>query len=100
MKSYDTLTEALNDLQKRGYTCDFNLREKDIESKKLKESYQPDYFEIIEVHRFEGMSSTDDSSVLYVIETDTGLKGTLVDAYGTYANSVSKEMLDKLRFKK
>ncbi|MEM6632504.1 MAG: hypothetical protein AAF694_22730 [Bacteroidota bacterium] len=45
------------------------------------------------------MSSLDDSSVLYVIETEGGNKRTLVDAYGTYSESISPEMAQKLREK-
>ncbi|MFD2789928.1 hypothetical protein KCTC52924_03584 [Arenibacter antarcticus] len=26
MKNYDPLSEAINNLQQRGYTCDFNLK--------------------------------------------------------------------------
>ena len=93
MYNYDTLSEALKDLTKRGYTLDFNLNsvQKKFSSKSLN---------VVEVYRFEGMSSTDDESVLYVIETSDGMKGTLVDAYGTYADSVSIEMIQKLKFTK
>ena len=100
MKSYDTLSEALNDLEKRGYTFDFNLQEHQIECKPIQKVFTPEFFEIVEMYRFEGMSSTDDSSVVYVIETSSGEKGTLIDAYGVYADSLSPEMIQKLRFKR
>jgi len=93
MYNYDTLSEALNDLTKRGYTLDFNLNS--VQKKFISKS-----FNVVEVYRFEGMSSTDDESVLYVIETSDGMKGTLVDAYGTYADSVSVELIQKLKFNK
>lgn len=93
MYNYDTLSEALNELAKRGYTLDFNL-------KSVQKIFNSKSFKVVEVYRFEGMSSTDDESVLYVIETNDGMKGTLVDAYGTYADSVSVEMIQKLKFNK
>ena len=93
MYNYDTLSEALNDLAKRGYTLDFNLKSVQIK-------FNSKSFNVVEVYRFEGMSSTDDESVLYVIETKDGMKGTLVDAYGTYSDSVSLEMIQKLKFDK
>ena len=34
--------------------------------------------------RFEGESDPDDNAILYVIETNDGTKGTLIDAYGVY----------------
>ncbi|MBK7870017.1 MAG: phosphoribosylpyrophosphate synthetase [Saprospiraceae bacterium] len=94
MYSYDTLSQALNDLQKRGFTEDFNLLENCLSCKG--NAYHPAQFNVLEVYRFEGMTNPDDSSVLYAIETEDGLKGTLVDAYGVYADSLSPEILEKL----
>lgn len=96
MYSYDTLSQALMGLRERGYTEDFNLVENCIECKALDSSFYPDHFNVVEVHRFEGMSNPDDNSVLYVIETEDGTKGTLVDAYGAYSQSLSPEMVQKL----
>tara|TARA_R110001606_G_scaffold14500_1_gene61067 strand:- start:503 stop:796 length:294 start_codon:yes stop_codon:yes gene_type:complete len=97
MKSYDTLSEAIQDLQKRGYSYDFNLRPHCLECVSLKLEIHPEDFEIDELHRFEGMSSTDDNSILYAISSKNGIKGTLVDAYGVYAENISEEMRKKLR---
>ena len=51
------------------------------------------------MYRFEGDSSPDDNSVLYAIESKGGIKGVLVDAYGTYAEAMSPEMAMKLKQK-
>ena len=56
-------------------------------------------FKITEMYRFEGDSSPDDNSVLYAIESKDGIKGVLVDAYGTYAEAMSPEMAMKLKQK-
>mgnify|MGYP005867477985 FL=1 len=50
-----------------------------------------------EVHRFEGMTSPDDSSILFAISSTSGVKGVLVDAYGVYADAISPVMIQKLR---
>lgn len=97
MHSYDTLVEALNDLQKRGYTHDFNLKPQCLECASLKLELHPEDFHVDEVHRFEGMSSTDDNSIVYAITSTNGVKGTLVDAYGVYSENISEEMRRKLR---
>ncbi|MDX1939635.1 MAG: phosphoribosylpyrophosphate synthetase [Saprospiraceae bacterium] len=94
MYTYDTLSQALSELQKRGFKEDFNLLEDCLECNG--NAYAPAKFNVLEVYRFEGMTNPDDSSVLYAIETDDGLKGTLVDAYGAYANALSSELLAKL----
>ncbi|WP_299002578.1 hypothetical protein [uncultured Tenacibaculum sp.] len=44
------------------------------------------------------MSSPGDNSVVYAIQTKTGVKGVLVDAFGVYADSLSPEMIQKLHF--
>lgn len=96
MENYDTLSEAINGLKKRGYTSDFNLKHEHIECNALKLKLHPEDFEVDEVYRFEGMSSTDDNSVLYAIHSKKGTKGVLVDAYGMYAENISEAMRKKL----
>lgn len=97
MKNYETLSEAINDLKKRGYTYDFNLKPESIMcySKKLK--IHPEDFKVDETYRFEGMSSVGDNSVLYAISFNKEVKGLLVDAYGVYAENISEAMRKKLR---
>jgi hypothetical protein len=95
--NYDTLTEALNDLNKRGYTEDFNLKENCIVCSSKPLEIKPEEFDVDEVHRFEGMSNPDDSSVVYAISSSHGVKGVLVDAYGAYAEAITPEMAQKLR---
>lgn len=97
MRNYDTLSEAINDLQIRGYTYDFNLEPDCIKCASLELEIHPEEFEVDELHRFEGMSSTDDNSILYAISSKNGIKGILVDAYGVYAENISEEMRKKLR---
>ncbi len=97
MKNYDTLSEAINDLQKNGYSYDFNLTPHCLECASLKLEIDPEAFEVDETFRFEGMSSTDDNSILYAISSKNGIKGLLVDAYGVYAENISEAMRKKLR---
>ncbi|MFM2305600.1 MAG: hypothetical protein RLZZ367_269 [Bacteroidota bacterium] len=100
MKNYETLVDALNDLKARGYDRDFNLREDVIECSVSGTRLSPAEFEITETYHFDGATDVDDEVVLYAIESKTGLKGTLVNAYGIYADSTSAILVDKLRFHK
>jgi hypothetical protein len=97
MHTYDTLSQALKDLENRGFRYDFNLLENCIECKEKQTLYEPEQFNVLETYRFEGMSNPDDNSVVYAIETEDGLKGTLTDAYGAYSQSLTPEMVAKLR---
>jgi hypothetical protein len=98
MRSFDTLTEAMADLKSRGYDRDFNLRETFIECGQTGTKLSASDFEITEVYRFEGNTDPGDELVLYAIEAPVkGMKGTLVNAYGPYANTVSGELVAKLQ---
>lgn len=100
MKTFETLTEAINDLKARGYDRDFNLKEDCIECLHSKTQLAANEFEITETYHFDGSTDVDDEVVLYAIESKTGLKGTLVNAYGIYADSISDALIAKLRFHK
>jgi hypothetical protein len=97
MYTYDTVTEAVNDLKRRGYTIDFNVEFDRIVCHETPISLLPAEFEIVEVHRYEGNSDPDDEEVVYAIESKHGQKGILVDAFGLYADEVSTELLEKLK---
>jgi hypothetical protein len=98
MHIYETLTEAVADLENRGYEYDFTLTADGLECKSLDLFLMPEEFEIDEFYRFEGMTDPDDSAVIYAISSPVGnLKGVLIDAYGVYAENLSPELLDKLK---
>lgn len=93
---YDAMTEALAALKDRGFTHDFNLKEHCVSCQALDLDLHPEQFRIVETHRFEGFTSPEDSSVVYAIESDDGVKGVLVDAYGAYSVAVTPELARKL----
>ena len=95
-KHYSSLSVATNDLKARGYVHDFNISSDFAHLLQL----SPEQFTIDEFHRFEGMSSTDDNSIVFAITSGNGLKGILVDAYGVYASNLSETMVRKLRIKR
>lgn len=97
MENYDTLSEAINGLQHRGYTYDFNLKHDGLECASLQIHIHPEDFKVDEHYRFEGMSNPDDNSILYAISSKDGIKGLLVDAYGMYSENISEAMRTKLR---
>jgi len=99
MTNYATLTEALDDLKRRGYTADFDLQPHCIECAAHQLELHPDDFEITEVYRFEGANDPGDSNVVYAIEGKNGMKGVLTDAYGMYSDSLTAKMLEKLRIR-
>jgi hypothetical protein len=98
MYSYDSITDAITGLKERGYTEDLNLKPYCIECKSLGIDLNPSDFLIDEYYRFEGDSNPDDNSIIYAISSKDGsVKGTLVDAYGMYSESLTDEMVAKLK---
>ncbi|MBS1512291.1 MAG: phosphoribosylpyrophosphate synthetase [Bacteroidetes bacterium] len=97
MPSYDTLTDALNDLKQRGFTIDFNIAFDKLVCTSNTTVLNPNEFEIVEVYRFEGNTNPADEEVVYAIAAKEGdRKGTLISAFGIYAADISTELLKKL----
>jgi len=83
-----TLAGTMDELARRGFTEHFipvNGKLRAAESGKV---FPADEVMISEYHRFEGVSDPDDMAILYAIETRSGLRGTLADAFGVYADPV------------
>ena len=79
-----SLSTCLNKMISDGYVDDYKVTERGLESLQKGTVYRPDQVQIINFFRFEGMSDPDDNAILYIIETDDGGKGTLIDGYGIY----------------
>ena len=94
MYTYETVSDAVVGLKKRGYVLDFNLDENCIICHDDK--FDPEDFEIVEVYRFEGDSDPADEAVVYAVESNKGLRGVLVNGYGPSSESMSSDMAKKL----
>ena len=94
MVVYDTVSEAVNGLKKRGFSVDFNLDENCLVCND--EKFNADDFEIVEVHRFEGDSDPSDEAVVYAIESKSGMKVVLVNGYGISSDKLSDDIARKL----
>lgn len=95
MYQYESPSHAIDELKKRGYTVDFNLKENCIVCQHG--SFGADEFEVREVYRFEGDSDPADESIVLGIESTSGIKGVLVNGYGYSSESVSDEIERKLK---
>lgn len=97
MRAYSTLSEAVNDLQRRGYTDDLMAGGHCLVCQARDRNLDPEEFEIDEFHRFEGMTDPDDQSIVYAISSKDGrIKGLLINAYGPDASSMTQEMVRRL----
>lgn len=95
MYQYDSPVHAIEELKKRGFTEDFNLRDNCIVCNDQK--FNVDQFEIKEVYRFEGDSDPGDEAIVLGIESSNGIKGILVNGYGYSSEPMSDEIERKLK---
>ena len=93
---YATISEAIEQLKKQGFTLDFNLKENSL--KVDEQEYSADEFEIVDLYRYEGPSDPADEATVYGIVSATGIKGTLVTGYGDNSDTVSAQLLKKLHY--
>jgi hypothetical protein len=82
-----TMVECLNSLFKAGFQTQFIAEDCGLRSLATQRLFKPEEVEILNFYRFEGESDPSDSSILYAIETNTGERGTLTDAFGSYSDS-------------
>ncbi len=79
------IAQCINTEVQKGYSANFVVDENGKLSGNEK-TFTPDEVKIVNFYRFEGYSDPSDNSILYVIETNDGTRGTLVDAYGAVAD--------------
>jgi hypothetical protein len=91
-----TLGETIDHLDRQGFTGHF-----DVIADRLRElgtgvTFRADELRIRDCFRFEGVSDPGDMAIVYAIESLTGVRGTLVDAFGVYANPVIGEFVARV----
>ena len=95
--TYQSLSQAIEDLQQRGYTENLNYCDTGLENRGKSCIYPAHEIHVKAFYRFEGKTDPGDNTILYAIETSDGHKGLLVDAYGAYSGNIPSEIVQKLR---
>lgn len=91
---YATVSEALDELRKQGFSTDFNIAENCLVCGNGK--FNADDFDIVDVYRYEGNSDPADEATVYAIQSKSGVKGVLVTGYGASSEDTSPDILKKL----
>jgi hypothetical protein len=92
-----SLTSCETHVRTLGYTEDFQVDKNGLTTYSNKAKvYQPQEVKIVNFYRFEGVSDPGDNTILYVIETNDGVKGTLTDGYGPYASDDVSKFIVKI----
>lgn len=93
----DPLSKKLKELEKEGFNDQFKYLNERLQSTTSQQAYPASDLKIVQEYRFEGESNPSDMSILYAIKANDGTQGTLVDAYGTYANDELEQFLRKIQ---
>jgi len=84
---------AIEQLEQRGFRDGFRVVDQRLQVLGTGKILNPEDLTIREVYRFEGVSDPDDMAVVYAIDSRSGIQGTLIDAFGVYADPVKAAVL-------
>ena len=93
-----TLSEAMVSFVRRGFTEHFGVRGDQLRGFETGKTFGSQDVIIREYERFEGVSDPDDMAIIYALESSSGIRGTLVDAFGVYSNPAISAYLRHVRF--
>ena len=91
-----TLSEAIDEFARQGFTEHFGVRGTQLRGLDSGAVFEAQDVLIRGFERFEGVSDPDDMSIVYAIESRSGVRGTLADAFGVYSNPVISAFVDKI----
>lgn len=98
MTNYTNLVDAIDGLRSEGYIEDFNLLQNCLECQARQYRIFHNEFHIDKYYRFDGDTDPSEESIIYAISSDKySIKGILINGYGTSSESITDEMLDKLK---
>jgi len=86
---YATVSEALDQLNRKGFIHDFNLQDEIIKENPLA-------YEIEHVYRYEGDSNPDDEAIVYGITSNIGERGVYVAGFSANSESEAATVLAQL----
>ena len=84
---------AVDELTRLGFPEDFRAVDGALQMASTGERVRPQELVIVEFRRFEGVSDPDDMAIVYGIEAATGVRGTVVDAFGVYSDPALSAVL-------
>jgi len=90
------MVEAINNLVKKGYTHNFSVSDDGRLEEGNSLLFCPYEVELHEFHRFEGNTNPSDMSIIYAVQTKTGLRGIVVDSFGVQGSETVSDFMNKV----
>jgi hypothetical protein len=89
---YASVSEALEDLNKKGFVSDFNIHNDNIKK-------NPDHYKIVLIYRYEGNTDPGDEAVVYGIQSTSGEKGVYVAGFSANSDDEVAQILIQISIK-
>ena len=96
VKNEETLKRVVDELSRRGYTEHFKAVEGGLQALGTGQRFEPKDLVIRGYYRFEGISDPDDMAIAYAVESRSGVRGVLIDAFGVYSDPRTSEVLKRI----
>ena len=94
------MDKCLRKLESQGYLDQYKVEKGKLHDLSNGKRYKAKDVKALNFYRFEGISNPDDMSILYAIETVDGRRGTLIDAYGLYADEELGKFMQEVEINK
>lgn len=88
--------EIIDEYQKKGFKGNYRVENMKLIDSKTKIRYSPEDITILKEYRFEGMSNPSDMSILYILKTNDGSKGTVLANYSPSSNIETAEFFKEI----
>lgn len=98
MQEAETLSMAIEKLNKKGYTEDFQAKNNLLYAINRREYFEPRNLDVDQIIRFEGETDLAEESVLFALrDSASGIMGTYVVAYSTDMDEADMDIVKKLQ---
>lgn len=76
----------MDTLSEKGFRYTFKVKEHGLVCIENAQRIPAQRVSLHGIYRYEGESNPDDSEIIYAVETDSGMRGVIIDAYGAYSD--------------
>jgi hypothetical protein len=91
-----TMAGTIDELDRCGFDEHFTVVDGRLHALGSGDEFAAGQVAVASHYRFEGVSDPDDMAILYALETGTGVRGTLTDAFGVYADPSVGEFMKEV----
>lgn len=95
-KNLKSEKDYIEQYQEKGYRTNYRIIDHKLVDLDSKKENKPSDIYIVAEHRFEGMSNPSDMSILYVIKTKDGSKGTVLANYSPASDTALGEFFNEI----